>query len=95
MDFSKAMKQADKLDEIAQKINQAGQTDLMNCMQKIGEDWKSDSSTAYQKKGKVVAENLVKISDSLKKTAQAIRKIAKTTYDAEMRALEIAKVRKY
>jgi WXG100 family type VII secretion target len=94
MDFAKAMRQADKLDEIAQNISQAGKTDLVDCMQKVGEDWKSDTSTAYQKKGKEVAEHLVKISNNLTKTAQAVRQIAKTTYEAEMTALELAKIRK-
>lgn len=95
MDFAKAMKQADKLEEIAGNLHKAGQKDLINCMQKIGNNWKSDSSTAYQKKGREVAEHLTKTAGNLKETAQAIRTIAKNTYEAEMKVLEIAKTRKY
>lgn len=95
MDFQNANRQADKLEDIAKKIDQAARNDLMDCMQGVSNNWKSDTSTAYCRKGREVANQLQSLAKSLQKTASSVRTIAKNTYDSEMRALALARKRSY
>lgn len=90
MDFNKAKSQADKLDEIAAKIKKAGNSDLKSCMNEVQSAWTGDNSNAYRKKGNAVAEDLVEVSKNISAVASALRKVAKTTYDAEMDNYRIA-----
>lgn len=95
MDFQNANRQAEKLEDIAKKIEQTAKNDLMGCMQGVSNNWKSDSATTYCRKGREVANQLQSLATSLQKTATSVRTIARNTYDAEMRALELAKKRRY
>lgn len=95
MEFGKAQEQADRLDEIARDLKQTADSTLGSALSQIRSSWNSSSSSDYLKKGYKVQEQLIKRVQELKNTASAIRKIAKNTYDAEMRAYNIAKTRKY
>lgn len=95
MDYDRAVRQANSLDEIARDLKNTANRDLQNCMSQISSNWTGNNSTAYVRKCGVLKSNIVKTAESLSRTADTIRRIAKNTYDAEMRALNLATVRKY
>ena len=95
VDFNNVNNQANRLDEIASKIETASQKDLMGNMSQLASCWISDSSNAYRKKGQNISNNLTSVAKNLRNTASTIRQMAKNTYDAEMQALQLAQMRQY
>ena len=94
MDFQKTVRQAEHLEDIAGKIDQVAKRDLESCMNSISRDWISDNSKKYCKKGREVASQLQTLANGIKNSAVTIKTIAKNTYNAEMRARELALERK-
>lgn len=95
MDYRNAIKQADSLSEIARELKVTADSGLQECVSEISGSWTGDNASNYIKKCNLLKEKIVYSSDKLQKTASAIRKIAKNTYDMEMRALEIMRRREY
>lgn len=95
MDFQKAKNQADKLDRIARDLNNIANNDISGCMRDISANWSGENAKLYVNKGYVVAENIRSVASSLNQTAATIRTIAQNTYNAEKRALDLAKKRIY
>ena len=95
MDYDRAVRQANSLDEIARDLKKTAERELQDCMSQISCNWTGTNSTAYIRKCDMLKSNIVRTAGNLSRTADTIRRIAKNTYDAEMRALEIARLRKY
>lgn len=95
MEFNKAKKQAEKLEEIAREIEQTADDKMGNALAGINSAWKSDTAASYLQKGTKVQEDLKNRAKELRKVATTIRQIAKNTYDAEMNAYRIALERLY
>lgn len=95
MDYDRAVRQANSLDQIARDMKNTANRDFQDCMSQISRSWTGTNSTAYVNKCRQLKTNMVSTADSLIKTAEAIRTIAKNTYNAEMQALEVARERKY
>ena len=95
MDFQKAKNQADKLERIAKDLNNVANNDMSGCMRDVSANWKGENAKVYVNKGYVVAENLRSAAAGLNQAAATVRTIAQNTYNAEKRALELAKQRKY
>ena len=94
MNYTNAKKTATKLDSIAAQVK-SNQGKVVDTNHNIQQAWKSENATAYAKKVEIVSANLTTIEKNLKKIAETIRTNAKRTYDAEMRAAQIAKERNY
>lgn len=95
MNYQKAKEQANRLDEIAKDLTNTANNQLGGALNGINSAWKSDTASAYIKKGKAVQEQLKKRADELRKTASAIRTIARNTYNADMAAYRLAIQRRY
>ena len=93
LDYQKAMRQADRLEEAAKKIRNE-KSSLHSCRGSISSAWKGDNASAFIRKVSVVENDLASIEKSIRNAAAVIRRIAKETYDAEQRALTMAKNRK-
>ena len=93
MEFDRAVKQADKLDQLAQKYRKLANNNFAGCISQIKAEWRSDTSTKFCKKGKSLQDQMIKRAQELEKGAKTIRKIAKNTYDAEMLAVKLAEQR--
>lgn len=93
MEFGQAQAQAERLEEIARDIGRIADNSFESVLSGIGSAWQSDSSAGYIRKGRKVQDELRNSAQELIKSASAIRKIAETIYDAEMRALSIAQIR--
>lgn len=95
MDFNAANSQANQLDEIAKSLDNLVNTDLTNCLNSVGSNWKGDSANMYIKKGQTVGTNIKNVATNLRTAASTIRTIAGNTYNAEKRAIEAAQKRVY
>ncbi len=94
MDFQKAKNQANRLDDAARSIRRESNR-FTNCRNDVASAWTGDNASKFTNKMGMVSEDLNKIASNLEKTADVIRKNAKTIYDAEMEAKRIADQRTY
>ena len=92
LDYQKAMRQADKLDEAA-RIIKSEKSSLHDCNGSISSAWKGENATTFIRKVAVVENDLESIEKSVRNAADVIRRIAKETYQAEQKALRLAKER--
>lgn len=93
--YRQAIKQADRLEEIAKKVEKLATNNMSNSLGNLRMAWKSDSSSQYFNKMSKVQGDIKKDAQNLRKVAQSIRKTAESVKTAELRALEIAKTRNY
>ena len=88
--YDRAIRQANDLEGVAKKLKSAANTDMDNILNDINRAWKSDSTPQYLKKGQKLESDMITSANNLLKIATAIRTIAKTVRDAELRAWRIA-----
>ncbi len=94
-DYSKALQQAEILEEIAAEIRSNTYRDISDTLASLGGSWKGQSAYNYYTKVRKALEDLKNAADNYDKIAQTIRRIAKRNYDKEMRAIQIARERNY
>ena len=90
MDFSKAIRQANQLEDISRTMKNLGSRRLEDILQSLGQSWTGENAVRYIGKGKQLEEKIEGTSNALANIAQTIRQIAQNVYEAEMRAWEIA-----
>ena len=95
MNYHRAIQQADSLLEVASELQRNADSDFQDCISQISGSWTGDSAAAYLRKCDLLRERILLSAKQLRKTAEAIKQIAKRTYDAEMRALRIMQQREY
>ncbi len=95
VNYTKALQQAQKLEEVARKIETLTEEQCQACFHELSSNWKGDNADAFLKKGKRWNNDLKKSAKNLKDTGAAIREIAQRAYEAEKRAYEIAQIRIY
>lgn len=93
--FRTALRQADKIDEIANNLGRLSGTDFGNALQNLSAGWKGENASMYLSKGSTLQGKMNGTSNSLRAVASDIRVIAKRLYDAEMAAIRIAEDRTY
>lgn len=94
-DFRQAMSQADKIDGLADDLKRLAADKFDGSLQNLAASWKGENASLYLEKGSSLQNKMNKTSGELHAAAEAVRKIARRLYDAEMAALEIASVRTY
>lgn len=95
MDFSNAKKQAAELEEIAANMKTLANGDLTDSLDTLSSAWKGDSATAYCGKGESLRAKILASARNLESIAATIRSVAKRTYDAELKAYQLAMARTY
>lgn len=94
IDFEQALRQADKLDEIARKLDRISKNSMENSMQTLSSAWKGANAAAFLRKEDHLQQDISKTARNVRDIADDIRTIARQIYDAEMRAWWIANERK-
>lgn len=95
MDYDRAIRQANLLERTANEMRQSAENELQDCMSEVSYNWTGENADAYLAKCNQLKTSIVNTAHKLDNTADTIRKIARNTYNAEMRALELARTRKY
>ncbi len=95
MEYRRALRQAGDLEEIAENLKQLINGELAEARQTLQASWRGGSAAAFADKEGQLQRKMSNSAGDLAKIAEAIRQIAKRTYDAEMYALRLAGERKY
>jgi len=90
LDYEKAMNQVKALYGLEEQLKGLHDRDLADCIEGIGAHWKGDNATAYLKKAGELSNKLGTTAENIGTIADAIKRIAWNTYQAEMRAIELA-----
>lgn len=93
MDFDKAKRQADELDDIAESVDREANRSLTDTLNALGNDWRGENADKYIKKGFILKESMNDTAGQLHQAAATIRFVAKRIYDAEMENIRIAEER--
>lgn len=95
MNFRAAIAQANKLEEVAERLRRVSDNDYNNTLQNISSAWKGENAQAFINKSSLLIEKMDNTAESLRNAAGTIRQIAKNIYEAEMAALAVAREREY
>lgn len=93
--FGNALTQASHLEECADDMMRLANEKMGSIKSNVQYAWEGDSARAYIEKMNMTASNIVVTANKLRQTAKAIRKIAYTFRQSELRAIEIAERRTY
>ena len=85
---------AAELERTSARIRKAAEN-LQAELNGISANWQGIASRAYTDKGVTLVRKMQAEARHLNQTAETIRRIAKRTYDAEIKALETANQRAY
>lgn len=95
MNFRAASVMAERLDTLAKKMSNLAENRYYGTLRNISNNWKGENAEAYVRKGEKVKSKMSRTAADLRSAAATVRTIAKNTYDAEMRAYQIAQTRNY
>lgn len=92
LDYRKAVSQAERLEKAAQELRKEYNR-MEDCYTSVSGAWKGDNANAYLAKIRKLQQEINRVEENITQAAIAVRRIARVTYDAEQRALELAKER--
>lgn len=95
LDFQNAKRQADKLDELAQKLERLAKNQWDGTLLNLSEQWRGNNATVYLRKGMQLENDMAASAKKMRLTASKIRSTAKKIYDAEIYAKKLAENRVY
>lgn len=90
MNYNKAMKQANRLEELANELRGLANNDVDDTLSHLSSQWKGDNANTYVRKGYELQKNLLATAKKMTDTATAIRTAAKRTRASEIAAIELA-----
>lgn len=94
MDFRKAREQADQLDRQAKRMRTLANDEFGGVIRSVDKNWQGENASAYIQKCEVLKGRILRSAADLSSAARTIRTVATNTYNAEMRAWEIANRRR-
>ena len=92
VNFQNARSQAKTLSECAEEISKL-EKEMGTVITDLRSGWQGDAANTYLGKCEQMKDKLGKSASEISRLSAAVSKTAKAYYDAEMRALEIAKTR--
>lgn len=93
--FAAANRQAKELDNIARKLKYTAENYLGGKARSLDAAWNGEASDKFFEKETRLREKMLEEASSLRQVAEAIRRIARRTYETEMKALEVSSQRTY
>lgn len=88
-DFQNARLQADRLDDLADRLERQVADQMADGAQRLHSVWTGDSASRFIAKHDELQQQVRQNIRDLRSIAEEIRRIAKRVYDAEMEALRI------
>lgn len=89
MDFSRAINQAQELEEVAGELTSIATSNVDEMLDLLRGSWKGDNSELFLKSGRLISSDILATADDLMKVARNIRATAGIVYKAEKAALQI------
>lgn len=94
IDFRKTIQKAEELDQLARQLENLAKGNFEGILQDIGRTWTGEASIQYRNKGRILEESMKEKAEQLRSIADSMRTVARETYNAEKRAIQIAGMRK-
>lgn len=91
MDFAKAYRQADQLDNISQQLSSMAGGQFNSTLQGVSGAWKGENATKFIDKGILLQEQIKKTAQNIHQSAETVRNIAKRLQAAEEAAKALIK----
>ena len=85
--FSRAIQQADELEELSGLICNIGSAKMDTALKQLAKSWKGTSAAEYAGKVNVIKNRMYGCAEILKETSDLIRHTAERIYAAEMAAI--------
>lgn len=95
VNFQAAMDSAGELEGIADELEKALRHGYGDSMTQLSRDWTGENAVFYLKKGAKLTEQIENSISKIRKAADEVRRAARLIYQAELAALDIAKVRNF
>lgn len=89
IDFSRAISQAQELEQIAQELSNIANAHLEGAFAMLRNSWKGDNQTVFDQKGETITNEMYDTADEMIRVAKSIRTTADIVYRAEKSALAI------
>ena len=89
IDFTKARQQADKLEALANELENLTQNDYVSAMEQIRGSWRGEASDQFMNKGGVLESDLRDTVTKLRKVVTNIRDRVSAVEKAQIQAMEI------
>ena len=93
--YIQAKEQAEKLVEQADRLEKLSSEQLNATFYNLSVNWEGRSAEDFLKKGDALADKISQLEKEQRKIAAVIRSCAERTYQAELKARELAKTRTY
>ena len=90
MNFRVANAMAERLEALAKEMNNLANERFYGTLRSINSNWKGENAEAYMRRGETVKGKMQSTANDLRAAASTVRTIARNTYEAEMRAYNIA-----
>lgn len=95
MNYRQAVTQADRLQVQAEQLSRTANSRMADTITRLNGNWKGENANAYLAKCAALQDKMLRTAKGLSAAAATIRTAAQRTYQAEMRALELARRRSY
>ena len=89
MDFSRAMSQAQELEELSKELSEIATEHVKGALRLLAFNWQGDSSELFLEKGDVITGEMLDTADDLIKVAKNINSTANIVYTAENAAVQL------
>ena len=89
MDFSRAMSQAQELEELSKELSEIATEHVKGALRLLAFNWQGDSSELLLEKGDVITGEMLDTADDLIKVAKNIKSTANIVYTAENAAVQL------
>ena len=89
-DYEATIRQAEKLEELAERLRGIAENDLEEVLSDVNQGWKGENATQFLKKGDRMKGRVLTSSGDLKNIARTIRRMAYNLRQSEQEAARIA-----
>lgn len=76
IDYNDTLKKADRLEELAKRLNEIAKSKMAGIQSGISRNWKGSAAELYRKKTATLARQLTSQAKSIRSTANSIRSAA-------------------
>ena len=92
-DYVRAITKANRIEGVARTLNTVSNRYLSDEIDNLSQQWQGDAIHIVRSKGAEISTSITDQARNLFRLADTMRAIARRNYNAEMRALELARIR--
>lgn len=89
IDFARAISQAQELEEIACELSRIATAHVEGALAMLEKNWKGDNAGRFGDKSRVLSTQMLETADDLLKVSRSIKSTADIVYRAEKAAIQI------